>query len=114
MELKEIISSVKETIARNAGSIKEVGEHIWKNPEPGYREEKTSAYLSGKFEELGLTVRRNLALTGFRADLDTGKPGPVLAVLGELDSLILPNHPECDKKTGAVHACGHNASSASL
>ena len=114
VELNDIISSVKKTIARNAESIKEVGEHIWKNPEPGYREEKTSAYLSGKFEELGLTVRRHLALTGFRADLDTGKPGPVLAVLGELDSLILPNHPECDRKTGAVHACGHNASCASL
>ena len=33
---------------------------------------------------------------------------------GELDSLILPNHPECDRKTGAVHACGHNAQSAAL
>ena len=114
MELKEVLSAVKETIAQNADALKEVGEHIWKNPEPGYREEKTSDYLAGKFEELGLTVKRNLALTGFRADIDTGKPGPVLAVLGELDSLILPNHPECDPTTGAVHACGHNASSTSL
>ena len=114
MELENILSSVKETVENNADAIIEVGEHIWKNPEPGYREEKTSSYLAGKFEELGLKVKRNLALTGFRADIDTGKPGPVLAVLGELDSLILPNHPGCDKKTGAVHACGHNASSASL
>ena len=114
MELKNVLSSVKETVDRYAGDMIEVGDHIWKNPEPGYREEKTSAYLSGKFEELGLTVRRKLALTGFRADIDTGRPGPVLAVLGELDSLILPNHPQCDKKTGAVHACGHNSSCASL
>ena len=114
MELKDVIRAVRETVERNADAIREVGEHIWKNPEPGYREEKTSAYLAGKFEELGLSVRRNLALTGFRADIDTGRPGPVLAVLGELDSLILPNHPECDRKTGAVHACGHNASCASL
>ena len=114
MELKNVLSSVKETVDRYAGDIIEVGDHIWKNPEPGYREEKTSAYLSGKFEELGLTVKRKLALTGFRADIDTGRPGPVLAVLGELDSLILPNHPQCDKKTGAVHACGHNSSCASL
>ena len=114
MELKDIISSVRETVSRNAEAIMAVGDHIWKNPEPGYREEKTSAYLSGKFEELGLTVKRNLAVTGFRADIDTGKPGPVLAVLCELDSLILPNHPECDRKTGAVHACGHNASCANL
>lgn len=114
MELNDVLVSVKETIARNADAITEVGEHIWKNPEPGYREVKTSAYLAGKMEELGLKVKRNLALTGFRADIDTGRPGPVLAVLGELDSLILPNHPECDKQTGAVHACGHNVSCANL
>ncbi|MBQ9337005.1 MAG: amidohydrolase [Lentisphaeria bacterium] len=114
MELEKVLSAVKETVGRNAADIIEVGEHIWKNPEPGYREVKTSDYLAGKFEALGMSVKRGLALTGFRADLDTGKPGPVLAVLGEMDSLILPNHPQCDKKTGAVHACGHNASSASL
>ena len=114
MELEKVLSSVKETVGLHAADIIEVGEHIWKNPEPGYREEKTSDYLAGKFEALGLSVKRKLALTGFRADIDTGKPGPVLAVLGELDSLILPNHPQCDKKTGAVHACGHNASCANL
>ena len=49
MEMKNVLSSVKETVDRYAGDIIEVGDHIWKNPEPGYREEKTSAYLSGKF-----------------------------------------------------------------
>ena len=114
MEEKDVLSSVKQIIEQYAAEIIEVGDHIWKNPEPGYREEKTSDYLAGKFEALGMSVKRGLAMTGFRADLDTGKPGPVLAILGELDSLILPNHPECDKKTGAVHACGHNASCANL
>ena len=114
LEQKEVLSSVKRIIEQHAADIIEVGDHIWKNPEPGYREVKTSDYLAGKFESLGMTVKRGLAMTGFRADLDTGKPGPVLAILGELDSLILPNHPECDKKTGAVHACGHNSSCANL
>ena len=114
MEEKDVLSSVKQIIEQYAAEIIEVGDHIWKNPEPGYREEKTSDYLAGKFEALGMSVKRGLAMTGFRADLDTGKPGPVLAILGELDSLILPNHPDCDKKTGAVHACGHNASCANL
>lgn len=114
MELKNILSSIQKTVNDYSSDIIEVGEHVWKNPESGYREIKTSAYLASKFEELGLNVRRGLAMTGFRADLDTGRPGPVLAVLGELDSLILPNHPECDKETGAVHACGHNASCANL
>ncbi|MBE6406733.1 MAG: amidohydrolase [Lentisphaerae bacterium] len=114
MNLKEASSAVRQTIEKYSQEISAVGEHVWKNPEPGYREVETSAYLAKKIEELGLNVTTGLAVTGFRADIDTGRPGPVLAVLGELDSLILPNHPECDKKTGAVHACGHNASCASL
>ena len=114
MDITEAKKCVARAIEENQEQIIEIGEHIWKNPEPGYREFKTSAYLAGILQSLGLEVKQNLAVTGFRADIDTGRPGPVLAVLGELDSLILPNHPECDKNTGAVHACGHNASAANL
>ncbi|MBR1952231.1 MAG: amidohydrolase [Lentisphaeria bacterium] len=114
MDIFEAKQRVAQIIEENQKQIIEVGEHIWKNPEPGYREFNTSAYLVKKLQELGLEVKTNLAVTGFRADIDTGRPGPTLAILGELDSLILPNHPECDKTTGAVHACGHNASAASL
>jgi amidohydrolase len=114
MDIFEAKQRVAQIIEENQKQIIEIGEHIWKNPEPGYREFNTSAYLVKKLQELGLDVKTNLAVTGFRADIDTGRPGPTLAILGELDSLILPNHPECDKTTGAVHACGHNASAASL
>lgn len=114
MDLNAARLAVKDTVKAYAKEIIDIGEHVWKNPEPGYREVKTSAFLAGKLEELGLTVKKGLAVTGFRADIDTGREGPVLAVLGEMDSLILPNHPQCDKSTGAIHACGHNASSASL
>ena len=50
----------------------------------------------------------NLAVTGCRAELDTGRKGLTIAVLGELDALCLPGHPNADLETGAAHACGHN------
>ena len=46
--------------------------------------------------------------------IDTGRPGPELLILGELDSIICPSHPEADPVTGAVHSCGHNAQCAGL
>ena len=107
-------NKVIQAINSKSDFICSVGEHIWKNPEPGFKEVKTSAYLVKILEDMGLKVKTGLAMTGFRADIDTGKPGPTVAVLGELDSLVLPNHPECDPVTGAVHACGHNASATSL
>ena len=94
--------------------IYETADHIWKHPETGYREWKTSAYMEEQFEKLGYTLVRAVNIPGFYADLDTGRPGPKIAILGELDSLIVANHPDADPETAAVHACGHNAQSGIL
>ena len=108
--------------------------HLWRTPEPGFREWKTHAYLKAQFESLGLAprefdripasiARKSSAngkdrvfgkIPGFFVDFDTGRPGPRLAIFGEMDSLIVPSHPECDKETGAVHSCGHHAQGAAL
>ena len=66
------------------------------------------------FEEIGYTLTKAGNIPGFYADLDTGKPGPKIAILGELDSLIVANHPCCDPETHYVHACGHHAQCAVL
>ena len=89
-------------------------EYIWNNPETGYREWKTDAYMSGMFEKLGYKLTKAGNIPGFFTDLDTGRPGPKVLIMGELDSLICENHPESDKETHAVHACGHNAQCAAL
>ena len=46
--------------------------------------------VASKFEELGLRPQTGLALTGVKGRLEGGKPGPTLALLGELDSQPLP------------------------
>ena len=38
-------NKVIQAINSKSDFICSVGEHIWKNPEPGYKEVKTSAYL---------------------------------------------------------------------
>ena len=85
------------------------GEYLLNIPELAYREYKTSEFVANRLAGLGLEPRKNIAVTGVRADLDTGRPGPVTAVLGELDAIIVPDHPFADKTSGAAHACGHHA-----
>ena len=85
---------------------------LWAIPEPGYREVKSTKYISEKMKELGYDVKYPEGITGFSAELDTGKEGPTIALIAELDSLICPDHPECDKETGAAHTCGHHAQGA--
>lgn len=53
-------------------------------------------------------------IPGFHTVIDTGRKGPELLILGEMDSLICPEHPDSDKQTGAVHCCGHSAQCAAL
>ena len=88
--------------------------YIWQNAETGYKEFKTSKYLEKAFEKLGYTLTRAENITGFFTDIDTGKEGPTILIMGELDSIICPTHPEANKETGAVHSCGHNAQTATL
>lgn len=88
--------------------------YIWENPETGYKEFKTNKYMQEKFIELGYELTIADGITGFTTEIDTGKEGPTLLILGELDSIICPSHPESDKITGAVHSCGHNAQCAAL
>ncbi len=94
--------------------ILEAERYIWQHPETGYREEKTSQYMKDVFVKLGYELECPEDLTGFITRIDTGRPGPELLILGELDSIICPNHPEADPVTGAVHSCGHNAQCAAL
>ena len=103
-----------ETIEKHKEEILAAERHIWRNPETGYKEWKTHAYLKDLYEKLGYRLTEFGDIPGFYTDIDTGRPGPCLAVFGEMDALIVPTHPECDPETGAVHACGHNCQSAAL
>ena len=94
--------------------ILEAERHIWANPETGYKEYKTSAYMAEQFEKLGYKLTYAEGITGFYTVVDTGREGPEVLVFGELDSVICPAHPDADPVTGAVHACGHNAQCAGL
>ena len=88
--------------------------YIWAHPETGYKEFKTSQYMEEQFKALGYELKKPQGLTGFCTEIDTGREGPTLLILGELDSIICPAHKEADPQTGAVHSCGHNMQCAAL
>lgn len=94
--------------------ILDAEDYIWANPETGYREVKTSKYMEDAFESLGYELVRAGNIPGFYTVIDTGREGPEVLILGELDSLICADHPDADKETGAVHCCGHSAQCAAL
>ncbi len=111
---QELKNTVAQAIDNNADRITAIADDIWKHPESGFREFRTAGIAANLLRELGLSVQEGIAYTGMRADLTSGKPGPKLALLGEMDALIIPTAAECDKTTGAFHGCGHHTHIASL
>ncbi|MBQ9756726.1 MAG: amidohydrolase [Clostridia bacterium] len=105
---------IHDAVDKHRSLIFDAERYIWKNPETGFKEYKTTAYLAEKFTALGYELTYADGITGFYTTFDTGKKGPTVLVLGELDSIICPSHPESDPVTGAVHSCGHNAQCAAL
>jgi len=101
-------------VDRHREQIVRAYEFLWNNPETGYKEWKTHEYLAQEFRQLGYELTEAGNIPGFYTDADTGRPGPTVLVMGELDALICESHPDADPATGAVHCCGHCCQSAAL
>ncbi len=105
---------VQELVDQYAPKAIDLARDILAHPETGFREFRTATVVGEFFDYLGLPHRDSLAMTGVRADLTGGAPGPRVAVMGELDSLIVPGHPFADPNTQFAHACGHHTQIGSM
>lgn len=99
--------------------------HFHQYPELSNREFNTAKTIATYLRELGLEVTTGIAKTGVVAILDSGKPGPVVALRADIDALPVTenvNLPFASKITstynnqdvGVMHACGHDTHIAML
>ncbi|MCF7791128.1 MAG: amidohydrolase [Victivallales bacterium] len=92
----------------NNSYIEKIFAYLHQNPEKGFKEYKTSEYISEKLLEMGFKVER-ITGTGIKAVYDSGKSGPNFAVRADIDALpfITENNTET-----VIHACAHDAHTA--
>lgn len=106
---------VCQAIAARKPDIIAVAQAIWAEPELGYKETKTAEKVEATFKQLGVEYKNKLALTGVKGRLKGGKGSKYsVAVIGELDAIICPDHPAASELSGAAHCCGHNAQIANM
>lgn len=113
---KELLKQrVNAAIDEYAAKIKDIADRIYAEPEMGYKEVKTAAKVAAFMkDELGLKPQTGLAINGVKGRAKGGKPGPTVAVIGELDAIGCPDSPDANPLTGAAHKCGHNLQVASM
>jgi len=99
--------------------------HFHQYPELSNREFNTAKTIAQYLESLGLEVQTGIAKTGVVGILDSGKPGPVVALRADMDALpitetvdlpfaskVRSTHNGVD--VGVMHACGHDTHMAML
>lgn len=85
--------------------------YLHQRPELGFQEELTANFVTQKLTEWGIKHQKGIAKTGIVAIIDSGKPGPVLAIRADMDALPIQELNDVSYKSlhdGKMHACGHD------
>jgi amidohydrolase len=98
-----------EEIDRRKDEIIKYAAEIWKYPELGFKEFKTAELTEQKYVDKGWKYKNKIAITGSKAYLKGDGSRPSIGIIGELDALHIPVHPEAHTVLGNVHACGHHS-----
>lgn len=99
--------------------------HLHEYPELSNREFETAKYIEKHMRALGLEVQTKVAFTGVVAVLDSGKPGPTVALRADMDALPVLEQNDLPykstqtsmfegNKVPVMHACGHDTHVAML
>lgn len=113
MEMKAIYEKIERAFCDHSEEIVQIGEAVLKNPELGYREEKTSAYVREMLRKWNIDYTYPHALTGVKATLKGKKSLFNVCIIGEMDAIKCAGHPH-EGELSAAHACGHHAQIAAM
>lgn len=97
-----VINSIKNEMIN-------LGENIFENPELGFKEFETNKLICKIFDKYDIAYKNDIAITGIKATLDSGKKGPHIGLLCEIDSVPSTDHKYLGKKDECAHSCGHYA-----
>ena len=108
--IQELAASVLESTIQNR-------RHVHAHPELSFQEHKTVAFVAAKLDELGIAYQP-MAKTGLLAIIKGDKASDqVVALRADMDALPIQEANEVAYKStnvGVMHACGHDAHTASL
>ena len=108
--IQELAASVLESTIQNR-------RHLHAHPELSFQEHQTAAFVAAKLDELSISYQP-MAKTGLVALIKGDKPSDqVVALRADMDALPIQETNEVAYKStnsGVMHACGHDAHTASL
>ncbi len=109
--IKSLAQAYKQEVIANR-------RHLHSHPELSFKEYETAAFVAEKLKEIGITEIESKATTGWSALIKGKNPEKkVVALRADMDALPILEANEVPYKSqnpGVMHACGHDAHTASL
>ena len=113
--LKDRIKSLAQAYKQEVIDLRR---HLHSHPELSFKEYETAAFVAEKLKEIGITEIESKATTGWSALIRGKNPEKkVVALRADMDALPIIEANEVPYKSqnpGVMHACGHDAHTATL
>lgn len=106
-------SAIRALAAEVAPAVTAWRRHLHQHPELSFEEKETAAFVTERLIEMGYEPQTGVGGGyGVVAVLEGGKPGPTIALRGDMDALPIQEATGLDfasTRPGKMHACGHDA-----
>lgn len=113
-----LLEKIKSLVRQHLNEIISNRRYLHAHPELSFQEYKTAQFVGEKLKSYGITPQEGVAGTGLVALIEGKNPHKkVVALRADMDALPITEANEVSYKscnTGVMHACGHDAHTASL
>ncbi len=113
-----LLEKIKSLSKQHSDEVVEFRRHLHANPELSYQEYNTVKFVAEKLRSFGIPFTEGIATTGLIAEIKGKNPGDkTIALRADMDALPITETNDVPYKStvsGVMHACGHDAHTASL
>ncbi len=113
-----LLEKIKSLSEQHSNEVVEFRRHLHANPELSYQEYNTVKFVAEKLRSFGIPFTEGIATTGLIAEIKgKNSDGKTIALRADMDALPITETNDVPYKStvsGVMHACGHDAHTASL
>ena len=113
-----LAADIKQLTRQNKAAVVAARRHLHQHPELSFQEQETARYVAERLKSFGITPQEGVADTGLVALIEGKNPDRrTVALRADMDALPIHEANEVDyrsQRAGVMHACGHDAHTASL
>jgi len=115
--INDIRAAISDAVAAEEAALIAVRRDLHAHPELAFQEQRTAGVVARELARLGIACQTGVGRTGVVGTIEGGRPGPMLAIRGDMDALPIAERTGlafASENPGVMHACGHDVHTSTL